>query len=55
MGDIAEPVSLVGDGIVTALAKGDFHLFPGNMASGIWGAYEGFARGVVEVDLMAEM
>lgn len=55
MGDIAEPASLVGDGIVAALAKGDFHLFPGNMASGLWGAYEGFARGVIEVDLMAEM
>ena len=31
--EIADPPSLVGDGIVAALAAGDFHLFPDSMAN----------------------
>ncbi len=46
-----EPPSIVGDGIVNALANGDFHFFAGTLAGQLWGAYEGFAKGVVEADL----
>lgn len=51
VGEIAEPASIVGDGIITALAKGEFHFFAGTMAEGLWDAYEGFARGVVEAPM----
>ena len=45
---IAEPPSLVADGIVAALAAGEFHVFPDTMAKKFWAAYEGFARAIVE-------
>ncbi len=48
LGEIAEPASLVGDGIVAALKAGEFHLFPDTMAKQIEGAYHGFAENVVE-------
>jgi NAD(P)-dependent dehydrogenase (short-subunit alcohol dehydrogenase family) len=48
---IAEPPSLVADGIVAALAAGEFHVFPDTMAKKFWAAYEGFARGVVEAEV----
>lgn len=47
---IAEPPSLVADGIVAALAAGQFHVFPDTMARNFWSAYQGFARAVVEAD-----
>ncbi len=43
-----DPPSVVADGIVAALAAGDFHLFPDRMAKDFWQAYEGFAKNVVE-------
>ena len=52
IGDIAEPASLVGDGIVAALKAGDFHLFPDTMAKQIGGAYQSFAETIVEAQLM---
>jgi short-subunit dehydrogenase len=45
---IADPPSLVADGIVAALAAGEFHVFPDKMAKKFWAAYEGFARAIVE-------
>ncbi len=45
--DMAEPASQVGDGIVAALANGDFHLWPDSMAKQIGEAYRGFAENVV--------
>ena len=48
--EIAEPPSLVSEGIVSALAAGDFHLFPDTMAKDFWSAYEGFAKAIVEAD-----
>jgi NAD(P)-dependent dehydrogenase (short-subunit alcohol dehydrogenase family) len=48
LGDIAEPASLVGDGIVRALRAGDFHLFPDTMARQFEAAYQNFATQVVE-------
>ncbi len=50
--EIAEPPSLVGDGIVAALKAGDFHLFPDTMAKQIGEAYRSFAENVVEAQLM---
>jgi len=47
-GDVAEPVSLVSEGIVNALKAGDFHLFPDSMAQNIWEGYQGFASSVIE-------
>ena len=49
--EIAEPTTLVSEGIVTALAAGEFHLFPDTMAKQFGSAYESFAQGVVEADL----
>ena len=48
--EIAEPPSLVSEGIVAALAAGDFHLFPDTMAKQFWDAYAGFASAIVEAD-----
>ena len=50
LGAIAEPASLVADGIVAALAAGEFHVFPDSMARKFWSAYQGFARAVVEAE-----
>jgi hypothetical protein len=47
---IAGPPSLVADGIVAALAAGEFHVFPDTMARKFWSAYQGFARAVVEAE-----
>ncbi len=49
--DIAEPPSLVADGIVSSLESGEFHLFPDSMAKSIWAGYESFAKSVVEADM----
>ena len=48
MGDMAEPASLVSEGIVNALKAGDFHLFPDSFAQNIWEAYQSFASAVIE-------
>ena len=48
LADIAEPPSLVGEALVAAMAKGEFHVFPDSMARGIGEAYAGFAAGVIE-------
>lgn len=49
--EIAVPPSHVAEAIIAALQSGEFHVFPDPMAQQIWGAYEGFARGVVEADM----
>lgn len=49
--EIAEPASLVSDGIVEALKAGEFHLFPDTMAKQIGGAYQSFAESVIEANL----
>lgn len=46
--DIAEPPSVVSEGIITALKAGDFHLFPDSMAKQFESAYENFADNVIE-------
>ncbi len=50
--DMAEPPSLVADGIVSALKNGDFHLFPDSMARQIGEYYSEFSRQVIEADLL---
>jgi short-subunit dehydrogenase len=50
LGEIAEPASLVADGIVAALAAGELHVFPDTMARKFWSAYQEFARAVVEAE-----
>lgn len=50
--EIAEPPSLVAEGMIAALAAGDFHHFPDAFAQQVGEAYQGFAAGVVEANLM---
>ncbi|MEO1396605.1 MAG: SDR family oxidoreductase [Cyanobacteria bacterium J06634_5] len=49
--EIAEPPSLVADGMLEALAMGLFHVFPDSMAKQIGGAYASFATNVVEANI----
>lgn len=51
LSDIAEPTSLVAEGICDALKQGEFHLFPDSMAQELWSAYEGFAKQVIETPI----
>lgn len=48
----ADPPSMVADGIVRAIAAGDFHLFPDTMAQQVGGAYASFAENIVDANLM---
>lgn len=48
--DDAAPVSAVSDGIVEALAAGDFHLFPDEMAKQFGAAYQSYAEEIVMAD-----
>jgi NAD(P)-dependent dehydrogenase (short-subunit alcohol dehydrogenase family) len=48
--DVAEPPSLVAEGIIEALKKGECHLFPDTMAKALWQEYENFARKVIEIE-----
>lgn len=48
---IAEPPSLVPEGIIEALKNDEFHVFPDSMAKQIWSAYHDFAKNVVEVTM----
>lgn len=51
LGGIAEPASIVGEGIVTALKAGDFHLFPDSMAKRVGSAYQHFSESIIEADI----
>lgn len=51
MGEMAEPASLVSDGIVAALKSGEFHLFPDTMARQFGEAYQSYAENIIEADL----
>ncbi|WP_310618988.1 SDR family oxidoreductase [Flexibacterium corallicola] len=43
--------SEVAQGIVTSLANGEFHLFPDAVAKNFEGAYDSFAKSIVEAEL----
>lgn len=49
--EVAEPPSLVAEGIIEALKNGDFHVFPDSMAKQIGSAYKSFAENVVEANI----
>ena len=49
-GDIGDPPAMVAEGIVAALASGDFHVFPDTMAQEIGSAYQSFAENVIEAE-----
>jgi short-subunit dehydrogenase len=51
-GEMAEPTSLVSEGIIAALKAGDFHLFPDTLAKQIGDAYQSFAKNIVEANIM---
>jgi len=48
---LAEPASLVAEGIITALKAGEFHLFPDSMAKRVGSAYQSFSESVIEADI----
>ena len=50
--EVAEPPSLVAEGIIKGLQAGDFHVFPDSMAKQIGAAYKSFAQNVVEVNII---
>jgi len=52
LGEVAEPPTLVSEGIITALKDDKFHLFPDTMAKQIGSAYQSFAVNIVEANLM---
>jgi NADP-dependent 3-hydroxy acid dehydrogenase YdfG len=52
LSEIAEPAVLVPKVIIKAIAKGLFHAYPDTMAKQIGDAYQSFATGVVEANLM---
>ncbi|MEQ8847334.1 SDR family oxidoreductase [Botrimarina sp.] len=47
-----DPPSVVAEGIIAALAAGDFHLFPDKMAKELGAAYAAFAESVIDADPM---
>lgn len=52
MREMAEPAALVPQGILAALKKGEFHVFPDTMAKQIGEVYQNFASNIVEANLM---
>lgn len=52
LGEVAEPATLVSEGIIAALKDDKFHLFPDTMAKQIGSAYQSFAVNIVEANLM---
>ncbi|SQH77071.1 Oxidoreductase, short chain dehydrogenase/reductase family (fragment) [Shewanella benthica] len=52
MTEIAEPTSVVAEGIVTSLKAGDFHLFPDAMARDFQAAYQSYADNIIEAELV---
>ncbi len=46
-----EPATVVSEGIISALQSGDFHLFPDTVAKEFEGAYQSYAKSMIEVEL----
>lgn len=46
--EIGAPISVISEGILESLKKGEFHSFPDVMAQEIGGAYESFAKNIIE-------
>ena len=50
MTEMGEPASVVGEGIVSALKAGEFHLFPDSMAKQFEEAYQSYAENIIEAE-----
>lgn len=50
MQDMGEPTTVVGEGIISALKAGEFHLFPDTVAKQFGEAYDSYAKGVIEAN-----
>lgn len=50
--EMAEPPSIVAEGIIAALKSGDFHLFPDSIAKQVGEAYQSFSEKIIEANLM---
>jgi len=50
--EMAEPTELVPQGILAAMTKNEFHVFPDTMSKQVGGVYESFATNIVEANLM---
>ncbi|VAW45520.1 3-oxoacyl-[acyl-carrier protein] reductase [hydrothermal vent metagenome] len=48
IGELAEPSSVVSEGIVKALQTGEFHLFPDTIAKNIESVYKNYAINIIE-------
>lgn len=48
--DSADPVTVVSEGVVSALTNGDFHLFPDTMAKQFEAAYQSYADAMITVE-----
>jgi NAD(P)-dependent dehydrogenase (short-subunit alcohol dehydrogenase family) len=53
LSELAEPAELVPQSIIAAIESGEFHSYPDRMAKQVGGAYQDFAKTIVEADLMA--
>ncbi|UUO07290.1 SDR family oxidoreductase [Blastopirellula sp. J2-11] len=51
MSEGAEPPTVVSEGIIHALKKGEFHVFPDSMAKQFGGGYESYAKNFIEANL----
>ncbi len=49
--EMAEPPSLVAEGIIQALKNGSFHAYCGSLAKNIGSAYQSFATSIVETSI----
>lgn len=50
-GEIAEPATVVSDGIINALKTGEFHVFPDSMAKQFYAGYESYAKNFIEAEM----
>ncbi|MGH1485208.1 MAG: SDR family oxidoreductase [Cellvibrionaceae bacterium] len=50
LSEIAEPTSVVSEGIVSSLKSGQFHLFPDTMAKQFEAAYQSYAENIIEAE-----
>lgn len=46
---VAEPATLVSEGIIRSLKSGDFHLFPDSVARDLGEKYQGFAQSSIQI------
>ena len=49
LSEVAEPATLVSEGIIRSLKSGDFHLFPDSVARDLGEKYQGFAQSSMQI------